>query len=184
MTTAVLVITTLPHWVNLECVKNKTKLKMQHQGIWLIRNLLSLRTLALQLPKYSKMVTSNARIEQQSRNFAVHSSLTQAATTKAEEQKTKKLQQKITLIGQNQTMSITTLEEAQKLAKRRDLHLLRLNQTDAKTGRIVYKLVHCVGNRLTNGTLLINYFFIPQIGDCCRNVGRRSGKQSCIDRQG
>lgn len=157
---------------------------MQHQGIWLIRNLLSLRSLALQLPKYSKMVTSNARIEQQSRNFAVHSSLTQAATTKADEQKTKKLQQKITLIGQNQTMSITTLEEAQKLAKRRDLHLLRLNQTDAKTGRIVYKLVHSVGNRLTNGTLLMNSFFIPQIGNRCRNVGRRSGKQSCIDRQG
>ncbi|EDV98193.1 GH22807 [Drosophila grimshawi] len=38
-------------------------------------------------------------------------------------------------------MSITTLEDAQKLAKRRDLHLLRLNQTDAKTGRLMFKLV-------------------------------------------
>jgi len=47
--------------------------------------------------------------------------------------------QKITLIQQNQSMSITTLEEAQKLAKRRDLHLLRLEQTDAKTGRAMFK---------------------------------------------
>ncbi|KAH8297449.1 hypothetical protein KR044_012084, partial [Drosophila immigrans] len=50
-------------------------------------------------------------------------------------------QQKITLISQNQVMSVTTLDEAQKLAKRRDLHLLRLNQTDAKTGRVVFRLV-------------------------------------------
>ncbi|XP_017115397.2 translation initiation factor IF-3, mitochondrial [Drosophila elegans] len=49
--------------------------------------------------------------------------------------------QKITLIQQNQSMSITTLEEAQKLAKRRELHLLRLQQTDAKTGRAMFKLV-------------------------------------------
>nr|XP_017002731.2 translation initiation factor IF-3 [Drosophila takahashii] len=49
--------------------------------------------------------------------------------------------QKITLIQQNQSMSITTLEEAQKLAKRRELHLLRLEQTDAKTGRGMFKLV-------------------------------------------
>ncbi|XP_037712679.1 translation initiation factor IF-3 [Drosophila subpulchrella] len=49
--------------------------------------------------------------------------------------------QKITLIQQNQSMSITTLEEAQKLAKRRDLHLLRLEQTEAKTGRAMFKLV-------------------------------------------
>ncbi|XP_043644934.1 uncharacterized protein LOC122614437 [Drosophila teissieri] len=46
--------------------------------------------------------------------------------------------QKITLIQQNQSMSITTLEEAQKLAKRRELHLLRLEQTDAKTGRAMF----------------------------------------------
>ncbi|XP_017039223.1 translation initiation factor IF-3 [Drosophila ficusphila] len=49
--------------------------------------------------------------------------------------------QKITLIQQNQSMSITTLEEAQKLAKRRELHLLRLEQSDAKTGRPMFKLV-------------------------------------------
>ncbi|XP_039483903.1 translation initiation factor IF-3 [Drosophila santomea] len=49
--------------------------------------------------------------------------------------------QKITLIQQNQSMSITTLEEAQKLAKRRELHLLRLEQADAKTGRAMFKLV-------------------------------------------
>lgn len=42
-------------------------------------------------------------------------------------------------------MSITTLEEAQKLAKRRDLHLLKMNQTDAKTGRIMFKLVDSDG---------------------------------------
>lgn len=49
--------------------------------------------------------------------------------------------QKITLIQQNQAMNITTLEEAQKLAKRRELHLLRLAETDAKTGRPMFKLV-------------------------------------------
>nr|XP_017033429.1 uncharacterized protein LOC108082512 [Drosophila kikkawai] len=49
--------------------------------------------------------------------------------------------QKITLIQQNQAMSITTLEEAQKLAKRRELHLMRLGETDAKTGRAMFKLV-------------------------------------------
>ncbi|EDW90802.1 translation initiation factor IF-3 [Drosophila yakuba] len=49
--------------------------------------------------------------------------------------------QKITLIQQNQSMSITTLEEAQKLAKRRELHLLRLEQADAKTGRAMFKLI-------------------------------------------
>ncbi|XP_017068854.1 translation initiation factor IF-3, mitochondrial [Drosophila eugracilis] len=47
--------------------------------------------------------------------------------------------QKITLIQQNESHSITTLEEAQKLAKRRELHLLRLEQTD--TGRPMFKLV-------------------------------------------
>lgn len=52
--------------------------------------------------------------------------------------------QKITLIQQNQSISITTLEEAQKLAKRRDLHLLRLEQTDAKTGRAMFKWVYMV----------------------------------------
>lgn len=75
------------------------------------------------------------------RNLIFHRYLTQATTTKEDGQKINKSQQKITLIAQNQAMSVTTLDEAQKLAKRRDLHLMRMNQTDAKTGRVVFRLV-------------------------------------------
>ncbi|XP_068145956.1 translation initiation factor IF-3, mitochondrial [Drosophila tropicalis] len=64
----------------------------------------------------------------------------QAAGEKDKPNKTQ-TSQKITLIGQNQALSVTTLEEAKKLAKRRELHLLRTEQNDAKTGRPTFKLV-------------------------------------------
>ncbi|KAH8401041.1 hypothetical protein KR009_002603 [Drosophila setifemur] len=87
--------------------------------------------------------------QQTQRHLSVHWNLAQnqrAASgnpgiNKTGDQKPKTQAQKITLIQQNQSMSISTLEEAQKLAKRRELHLLRLDQTDAKTGRPMFKLV-------------------------------------------
>uniref|UniRef100_A0A1B0ARQ6 Translation initiation factor 3 N-terminal domain-containing protein n=1 Tax=Glossina palpalis gambiensis TaxID=67801 RepID=A0A1B0ARQ6_9MUSC len=54
---------------------------------------------------------------------------------------------KITLI-QNQNVSVTTLEEAKNLAKRRAMHLIQLQELDTKTQRPVYKL-------LTNAEILV-----------------------------
>lgn len=49
---------------------------------------------------------------------------------------------KITLITpENNNISITTLEEAQKISKRRDLKLVKIVDLDAKTSRPVYKLM-------------------------------------------
>lgn len=110
---------------------------MQQNRLNVIRSLLALRSLTLQIPKYSSAIDDSPRPQQ----LIFHRYLTQAITTKTktDEQKANKLKQKITLIGQNESINITTLEEAQKLAKRRDLHLLRLQQPDAKTGRLVFK---------------------------------------------
>lgn len=47
---------------------------------------------------------------------------------------------KITLF-QGNDISVTTLEEAQKLSKRRDLKLVKIVDLDAKTQRPVYKLM-------------------------------------------
>ncbi|XP_011180090.1 uncharacterized protein LOC105210687 [Zeugodacus cucurbitae] len=48
---------------------------------------------------------------------------------------------KITLVQPNQTMMVTTFKEAQKLAKRRELHLIKQQDFDTKTQRAIYKLV-------------------------------------------
>ncbi|XP_050323753.1 uncharacterized protein LOC126755322 [Bactrocera neohumeralis] len=48
---------------------------------------------------------------------------------------------KITLVQPNQSMTVTTFKEAQKLAKRRELHLVKQQDFDTKTQRAVYKLV-------------------------------------------
>lgn len=111
---------------------------MQSQRFFIIRKLFVQHSVALHLPRYPKVITVPAQ-QLQMRNLVFHRYLTQATTSKENGPKTNKSQQKITLIAQNQAMSITTLDEAQKLAKRRDLHLLRLNQTDAKTGRVVFR---------------------------------------------
>ncbi|XP_034476907.1 translation initiation factor IF-3, mitochondrial [Drosophila innubila] len=114
---------------------------MQQQRLFIIRKLFLQHSVALQLPRCPKITTVPAQ-QSQMRNLAFHRYLTQGTTTTRDNgQKANKSQQKITLIAQNQAMSVTTLDEAQKLAKRRDLHLLRLNQTDAKTGRVVFRLV-------------------------------------------
>lgn len=57
----------------------------------------------------------------------------------ARDQNKKKEPQKITLFGPNNTMTITGLEEAKKLAKRRGLHLIQIQEPDPKTQRASYK---------------------------------------------
>lgn len=49
---------------------------------------------------------------------------------------------KITLLSSEDDIMITTLEEAQKLSKRRDLKLVRIRDQDSKTQRPVYKLMN------------------------------------------
>ncbi|XP_023308346.2 translation initiation factor IF-3, mitochondrial isoform X2 [Lucilia cuprina] len=65
---------------------------------------------------------------------------TQENGTTANAQKKHKESMKITLI-QNQNMTVTALEEAQSLAKRRSMHLVKVQDMDAKTQRPVYKLL-------------------------------------------
>ncbi|XP_017087465.1 uncharacterized protein [Drosophila bipectinata] len=107
----------------------------------------------MQLHRFSFVISTMLRVQhssvafqqQQLRNLSLQWYLAQnhrpaSGINKPGDHKPKTPAQKITLI-QNQAISITTLEEAQKLAKRRELHLLRLEQTDAKTGRPMFKLV-------------------------------------------
>lgn len=46
---------------------------------------------------------------------------------------------KVTLISQNEDVTIVSLAEAQKLSKRRELKLVKIIDVDAKTSRPVYK---------------------------------------------
>lgn len=48
---------------------------------------------------------------------------------------------KITLVGSDQSVSIVSLDEAQKISKRRDLKLVKIVDSDMKTQRPVYKCV-------------------------------------------
>ncbi|XP_067633607.1 translation initiation factor IF-3 [Eurosta solidaginis] len=48
---------------------------------------------------------------------------------------------KITLIQPNQSITVVTLKEAQKMAKRRELRLVKQQDFDTKTQRPVYRLV-------------------------------------------
>ncbi|XP_024877342.1 uncharacterized protein LOC112458129 [Temnothorax curvispinosus] len=52
---------------------------------------------------------------------------------------------KITLVSPDNSITVTVLEEAQRLAKRRDLTLVKVNDLDGKTQRAVYKLVSSTG---------------------------------------
>ncbi|XP_055856630.1 uncharacterized protein LOC129919684 [Episyrphus balteatus] len=61
------------------------------------------------------------------------------APAKAPKKKTKEIP-KITLLQQNDAMSVTTLEEANKLARRRDLQLVKVQDLDPKSNRPVYRL--------------------------------------------
>ncbi|ALC41846.1 CG13163 [Drosophila busckii] len=103
-----------------------------------IRNLLSLRAWTLQLPSQSTVAA--AQLQQQAKSALAFTRTVSYAIPTKKDDKSNRQQQKITLIAQNEAMSVTTMEEAQKLAKRNNLHIMRLN-TDAKTGRTIFKLV-------------------------------------------
>lgn len=49
--------------------------------------------------------------------------------------------EKITLLGVDNSITITTLDDAQKLAKRRDLVVVKENHLDSKTQRPTYRQV-------------------------------------------
>jgi len=48
---------------------------------------------------------------------------------------------RVTLINPDESMQIITLDEAGKIARRRNLKLLRVLERDPKTDRAVYKLL-------------------------------------------
>ncbi|XP_058459328.1 translation initiation factor IF-3, mitochondrial [Malaya genurostris] len=48
---------------------------------------------------------------------------------------------KITLVGTDETVTIVSIDEAQKISKRRDLKLVKIIDLDIKTHRPVYKLM-------------------------------------------
>lgn len=48
---------------------------------------------------------------------------------------------RITLISNDDTITVTTLDEAQKVSKRRDLKLVKIVDLDTKSNRPVYKLM-------------------------------------------
>uniref|UniRef100_A0A1A9WV25 Translation initiation factor 3 N-terminal domain-containing protein n=1 Tax=Glossina brevipalpis TaxID=37001 RepID=A0A1A9WV25_9MUSC len=70
----------------------------------------------------------------------------QISTTPNEEKKAQNTA-KITLIQNQNVSTVTTLEEAKNLAKRRSMHLVQIQKMDTKTQRPVYKL-------LTNAEML------------------------------
>lgn len=79
-------------------------------------------------------------------NFPVllfSSSTTQGKSTDeaAAEKKKKKLIPRITLISEGDKVEISTLEEAQKLASRRNLKLVKIVDLDTKSQRPIYKLM-------------------------------------------
>ncbi|XP_065080255.1 translation initiation factor IF-3 [Ochlerotatus camptorhynchus] len=65
----------------------------------------------------------------------------QAGTTPATAVRKPKTAPKITLVGPDQAVSIVSLDEAQKISKRRDLKLVKIVDLDMKTQRPVYKLM-------------------------------------------
>lgn len=48
---------------------------------------------------------------------------------------------RITLISSDESISVTTLEEAKKISTRRDLKLVKITDMDTKTQRPIYRLV-------------------------------------------
>lgn len=63
------------------------------------------------------------------------------STAAAAAAKKTKVAPKITLIAQDQSVSIVNLDEAQRISKRRDLKLVKIIDLDMKTQRPVYKLM-------------------------------------------
>lgn len=60
---------------------------------------------------------------------------------KPEPKKKKTFIPKITLISSDESISVTTLDEAKKISLRRDLKLVKITDLDTKTQRPIYRLV-------------------------------------------
>lgn len=58
-----------------------------------------------------------------------------------DDKKKKKDSVKITLLGKNNNVTVTSLEEAQKLSHRRNMTLMKVQDFDVKTQRPVYQML-------------------------------------------
>lgn len=80
-------------------------------------------------------------LKQSYKNYSVWNATKLGQETSEEQQKKKTpVIPKITLLQGNE-ISVTTLEEAQKLSRRRDLKLVKIVDLDTKTQRPIYKLM-------------------------------------------
>lgn len=70
---------------------------------------------------------------------AVNNKYTKKTTENVDLTKKYKISPKITLISNDESVSIVSLDEANRLSKRRDLKLVKIIDLDIKTQRAVYK---------------------------------------------
>lgn len=75
--------------------------------------------------------------------------------------KKKNFESRITLIGHDNSVSITDLKSAHSLSVRRDLKLVKIQDIDTKTRRPVYKYVYNIIEIHPISKLLMTYFFNP-----------------------
>ncbi|XP_026491205.2 uncharacterized protein LOC113397188 [Vanessa tameamea] len=75
------------------------------------------------------------------RLFDCRSITTRIAADGKDVSKNKQYENRITLIGSDNSVSITDLKNAQNLSTRRDLKLVKIQDADSKTRRPVYKLM-------------------------------------------
>ncbi|XP_050362784.1 translation initiation factor IF-3, mitochondrial [Nymphalis io] len=75
------------------------------------------------------------------RLFDCRSITTRIAADGKDVPKNKQYENRITLIGSDNSVSITDLKNAQNLSTRRDLKLVKIQDADSKTRRPVYKLL-------------------------------------------
>lgn len=76
------------------------------------------------------------------REFSKKSILEENDVASAKQQRPKTVPvPKITLVSPDNSMTVTVLEDAQRLAKRRKLNLVKVSDLDSKTQRPVYKLM-------------------------------------------
>lgn len=84
------------------------------------------------------LIKNNSNVNQYVQNFS--KSFMDDADRKEKKRKTQRIP-KITLIHTDKSISVISLEDAEKLAKRRNLELIHVSNT-SKSGRSVYELEH------------------------------------------
>lgn len=85
------------------------------------------------------------------RLFETRSVTTRIAIDGKDVPKKKQYENRITLIGADNSVSITDLKNAQSLSTRRELKLVKIQDADSKTRRPIYKFVfryHIFHNKL------------------------------------